>query len=125
MNAFGIRYSGVEKMDEKDFVNKTMEDLILSGAMEFAGLDPDTGEMLYSFTNKLKETMPELYKEHMNFVNAEIMYLWEMGFLNVSMLEEEPKVTLTPKAFIEEEISQLSEPHNFALREIKRALRVI
>ena len=31
------------------------EDLILSGALEVAGVDIDTGEMLYNFTEKLKD----------------------------------------------------------------------
>lgn len=125
MKEFGIKYNGEEKMDEKEFVDKTMENLILEGALQFAGVDPDTGEMLYNFTSKLKEVMPELYDEHISFVNTEIMHLWERGFLDVSILDEDPKVTLTLKAFDKNETMKLSEQHQFALKEIKQALKVI
>jgi len=39
-----------------------IEDLILSGALEVSGIDIDTGEMLYNFTDKLKDINPDLFK---------------------------------------------------------------
>ena len=38
-----------------------LQDLILSGAVEFAGIDPVTGEMLYSITDKLRSQDPKMY----------------------------------------------------------------
>jgi len=38
----------------------TFEILVESGAIEFAGVDED-GEMIYNFTNKLKDIAPELF----------------------------------------------------------------
>lgn len=40
-----------------------MEHLLLQGALEINGMDPSTGETLYSITDKLKEVSPEMYKE--------------------------------------------------------------
>jgi hypothetical protein len=40
-----------------------IEDLILSGALEVSGIDIDTGEMLYNFTDKLKDINPDLFKD--------------------------------------------------------------
>ena len=62
-----------------------MEKLILSGALEFAGIDSKTGEVLYSFTNKIKDVMPDLYHQHINHVNKEILKLWEHGFVKLSV----------------------------------------
>lgn len=97
--------------------------LILNNALEVAGIDSKTGEMLYSFTPKLKEIMPELYKQHINHVNTEIMHLWENGFVNVNLLEDNPLVTLTPKAFDTEAISRLPEQARWGLEEMKRLMK--
>lgn len=40
-----------------------IEHLILQNALEIDGLDEETGEMLYSITDKLKEVHPGLYRE--------------------------------------------------------------
>jgi len=103
---------------------KIIDKLVLSGAMQFAGVDTNTGEMLYQFTPKLKEIMPELYKEHLNNVNKEIMGLWERGFVNVDLFAENPIVTLTEKALDQEEIESLSKEDRWAIEEIKRILSV-
>jgi hypothetical protein len=49
-----------------------IEHLILQNALEISGIDNNTGEMLYSVTDKLKEVNPNLfaqlrkqYEEHM------------------------------------------------------------
>ena len=94
--------------------------LILNKGLEVAGVDSKTGELLYSFTPKIKELMPELYKAHMNHVNSEIMFMWEKGFVNIDFLSDDPKVTITSKAFDLEEVSKLSKDHQWAIEEIKR-----
>lgn len=107
-------------MDDRE--QKIIDKLILNGAMEMAGIDSKTGEILYQFTPKLKEVMPELYNEHLNFVNAELMRLWEKGFVNMDLMSDSPIVTLSEKAFNEEEISSLSDQDRWAIQEVKRLL---
>ncbi len=97
--------------------------LILNKALEVAGVDSKTGELLYAFTPKIKEIMPALYHEHMNHVNSEIMTMWEKGFVDVDFFAKEPIVTLTEKAFNQEEISKLSSEHRWALEEMKRLMK--
>ena len=104
---------------EQDIIDK----LILDNALEVVGIDKSNGEFLYSFTPKIKEVMPELYADHINSVNADIMILWEKGYLNIDLLKEEPDVTLTEKAFIKEELSKLSDQELWSLEEIKRLLK--
>ena len=104
---------------EEDIINK----LILDNALEVVGIDKSNGEFLYAFTPKIKDVMPELYKDHLNTVNSEIMILWEKGFLNVDFFQEDPVVTLTDKAFIKEEVSRLSRQELWSLEEIKRLLK--
>jgi hypothetical protein len=102
-----------------------IDELILSGALEASAVD-ENGEMLYSFTQKLKDVNPTLYKEHLNFVNSEIMFLWQQGFLFISDLSEEnPIISVTQKAFDQEEIDQLDEDKRRSLLEIKRVLKVL
>ena len=97
--------------------------LILNKGLEVAGVDAATGELLYSFTPKIKELMPELYKAHIDHVNAEIMVMWEKGFVNIDLLSDDPRVTLTEKAFNQEEISKLSDDNRWGIEEIKRLLK--
>jgi len=67
--------------------------------------------------------MPELYREHLNHVNSEIMTMWEKGFVNVDLLSDEPIVTLTDKAFDKNEVAKLSQDHRWALDEMKRLMK--
>jgi len=105
-----------------DQIDQMIEALILSGALEIAALDEKTGQPLYSFGPNIKEIMPELYKEHLNEVNRDVMRLWENGFLEVDLLSEDPIVVLTDKAFSDEEIEKISIELQISLLEIKRLL---
>lgn len=107
-------------MSEEDNI---IDNLVLSGGLEVCGVDADSGELLYSFTPKLKDLNPELFKEHLNHVNQEIMRLWEKGYVNVDFMEDDPVVTLSDKAFNNKEISQLTKAEQWSLLEIKRLLK--
>jgi len=97
-----------------------IDDLILSGALEIAGVDDQTGQFLYSITSKMKDLMPDLYKEYMQNINKELMILWEKGFIDIDLMEDDPTVFLTKKSLDEDEISQLDKDQMWSLSEIKR-----
>lgn len=97
--------------------------LMLNGGLQVAGIDEKTGEFLYTFTPKVKELMPELYHEHMNHVNNELMGLWEKGFINIDLMSENPIVTLTQKALDPQEVARLSKEDQWSIEEIKRLLK--
>jgi hypothetical protein len=105
-----------------DQIDETIEALIITGAIEIAGIDEKTGQPLYRFNESIKNIMPQLYEEHLNEINRDIMGLWEKGFLNVDFLEEDPAVTLTDKAFDDTEIKKISSEAQISLIEIKRLL---
>ena len=107
-------------MDSDDEI---MNKLILDGALEVSAMDQETGELLYSFTPKVKEIMPELYKEHIEIVNKDIMNLWEKGFVNMDFFAEDPIITLTKKAFNENLVKSLSKQEQWSLFEVKRLLK--
>jgi hypothetical protein len=102
---------------------KIINELILDGGLEVAAMDEDTGELLYSFTPKIKELMPDLYEEHIENVNSEVMNLWEKGFINLDLFEKDPIITITPKALNKEEIQGLSKQERWSLFEIIRLLQ--
>ena len=99
-----------------------IDNLILLGALEVAGVDDKNGQFLYSITPKMKEVMPDLYHEHMNHVNSGIMRLWEKGFVDIDFDSESPVVKLSPKAHNLGEVSKLNRDDQWALEEIKRLL---
>jgi hypothetical protein len=96
--------------------------LIDKGAVAFEGLD-ETGEPIYRFTEKLQEVAPDLYKMHMSMLNTEIMALWEKGFVDMDLFEENPVVKLTAKSFDKNEVEKLNETLLDFLRQIKRIYR--
>lgn len=101
-----------------------IEELILSGALEFSGVDIDSGEMLYNFTDKLKDINPDLFKDMSDYISTETMALWAEGFLDIDVTEKNPMVRLTPKAFDDSEISKLSKEKQLTLREIIRIINL-
>lgn len=104
----------------------TIEDLLLAGAIEVYGIDSETGEFLYNFTNKMQDILPELYKEHLNDVHNEIMYFWEHGAVEMTEMESDnPKVRLTEKAFDKDFMDSLSKERLRSLEQIKRILKVV
>lgn len=109
-------------MFDDESISKIIDNLILEGGIEVAGVDPETGEMLYAFTPKVKEIMPELYDDHLNFVNDELMILWEKGYVDIDFLMDDPLISLTTKAFNDEEVAKLSKQEKWSLQELKRAV---
>lgn len=102
--------------------NDEIEKLILAGGLQVAGVD-EKGELLYQFTSKIEHINKDLYNDHLNFVNSEVMKLWETGFVNIDLFAKEPIVTLTPKAFLPDAISILTDQQKWSLEEIKRILK--
>jgi hypothetical protein len=99
-----------------------IDDLILSGALEPAGIDPESGEMLYNFTDKLKDVSPLLHQEVNNAFNSHVMRLWELGMVSMDVTDKNPLVQLTEKSFEPDLISQLNDEELYTLKEIKRNL---
>jgi hypothetical protein len=108
----------MKEKSDSELINK----LILDGAIEVSGIEADTGNFLYSFTPKIKELMPNLYKEHIETVNQEVMNLWEKGFLDIDLMADDPVITITKKATSKESIATLSKDERWSLSEIVRLL---
>jgi len=99
-----------------------IEELILSGALEVSGIDIDSGEMLYNFTDKLKDINPDLFKDMSDYISTETMALWAEGFLDIDVTETNPMVKLTPKAFDDAEVDKLPKEKQYTLKEIIRII---
>ena len=100
--------------------NDIIEKMVLEGVLEISGVDSKTGEFLYSFTHKLKELYPMLHLEMENSISRDMMYLWENNFVTMDITEENPVVTLTQKAFVEEELEKLDDYYKHCINELKR-----
>jgi hypothetical protein len=109
-------------MNEKSD-SELINELILDGGLEVSAIDQDTGEILYSFTPKIKELMPDLYQEHIQTVNKEVMNLWEKGFLEIDLFNTDPIITITEKALNKKNIDTLSKQEQWSLLEIIRLLK--
>lgn len=100
-----------------------MEMLISAGAMELIGIDSEGGP-LYVFTPKLKEIMPDLYEEHISYINQQVASLWDKGFVEVKFDDNgEFMVSITENALDEEKLSELSKEERWSVEELKRITR--
>lgn len=104
--------------DDNEFIEK----LILSGALEVAGIDMETGEPLYNFTEKLKDVSPDLHNEVSTYFSKETMALWQYGFISMDVTMPNPLIKLTPKAFQQEEVDKLDKTNRYTLKEIIRIM---
>ena len=102
--------------------NEFIESLILSGALEVAGIDMETGEPLYNFTDKMKNVNPELHNEMSTYFSRETMALWQYGFISMDITMPNPMIKLTPKAFEQEEVDKLDKNNKYTLKEIIRIM---
>ena len=89
-----------------DDIESTIEDLILQGALEVSGIDIDSGEPLYNFTDKMKNVNPRLHDENSKYFTAEVLSLWEHDFISMDVTMKNPIVSLTPKAFDKSQIDK-------------------
>ena len=110
-------------MNDEESISEIIDHLILEGGLEVAGVDPESGEMLYAFTPKVKEIMPDLYYDHLNFVNAELMVLWEKGFVDIDFLKDDPLIYISDKSYDPEEVKKLSKQERWSLQELKRVVK--
>lgn len=106
-------------MDAKQMV----EELILDGSIEPFGIDNETGEFLYSFTDKLKELHPELHNNFNNHFYSSVISLWEKGFIEMDVTEVDPKIHLTRKALDMLEIAKLGRNDKARLLDLLKQLR--
>ena len=105
-----------------DNEDDAIEQLILSGALEVAGIDIDTGEPVYNFTEKLIDVSPELHSEVSTYFSRETMDLWQEGFLDMDITEKNPIVRLTQKALDEIQVANLDKNKQYTLKEIIRII---
>jgi len=103
--------------------DELIKNLILEGALEVAGVDSETNELLYSITPKMQEVMPDMYEDHLKTVNRDLLNLWEKGYVNIDFFLPDPVVTISEKGVDQAEISKLTKPEIWALEEVKRLLQ--
>ena len=103
----------------------SIDDLVLMGAIEAAGVHENTGEVLYNITDKIEEVLPVLYNRFLEQVHEKVMYFWEKGFLEFDdMTKENPNIRLTSKATDEDELFSLSEERLLQFRMLVHAFRI-
>lgn len=98
------------------------EELLLNGAIEISGIDEQSGEMLFTFTEKLKDVDPGLYNKMADFFHKELMGLWEKGFISMDITQKNPTVSLTQKALDELEVNNLTLDQRVHLEDIIKKL---
>jgi hypothetical protein len=76
-------------LDPKDIIDA----LILNGALEVSAIDSETGQFVYTVTEKMAELAPEIYEEINNQIYRDVMNLWQKGLLMVNIMSDSPEVS--------------------------------
>lgn len=92
-----------------DLNPNSIEYLILEGAAEVSGIDLETGEAVYTFTDKLEEINPKLHGVVKEYISGSVLSLWVKGYLEIDYFDDDPMVKLTEKAFDSESIALLDQ----------------
>jgi hypothetical protein len=103
-----------------NFSNESLDNLILDGGVEVIGIDPDSGEFLYSFTEKLKEIDPTLYDTLYEFFYAGVMKLWELKLIDIDFTVDNPLVVIDKDRFSEEVLDSLDRRERLVVDSILR-----
>lgn len=90
--------------------NYTLEQLILMGVVEVAGIDAETGDMLYNFTDAMNEELPEVAKRWEEAFHREMMYFWELGLIDMNVTASNPTIRITPLGVNDDAISKILSP---------------
>lgn len=119
-----LMLSWLSEMPSNNDSEDLIDQLILDGMVEVSAIDSETGEMLYAFTDKARDQIPEMQRHAERIFDEMIMFFWENGFISMNVGDPNPVVGILPKALDEEEVSKLSVDHRVALRIILDALRI-
>jgi len=99
----------------------TVEELVLAGIIEVSGIDSDTGEFRYNFTDKVGQILPEMLDRRNSTIHKKIMFFWKLGFIEVDdPRSPNPNIMLSEKAFDDDAVDDLSPEMKKDLEEIKR-----
>jgi hypothetical protein len=102
--------------------SKIIDEMILAGVVEVSGVHKDTGELLYGFSPNLNKLDPQLSNHINNLFHGTVMILWEKGFVNGNMEDEDPIVSITEKGLDSFEIEKLNYMEKAILNNLKQYL---
>ena len=68
--------------DYEDSDDARMAHYLEIGAIELAGVD-ESGEMIFAINEIAEEIAPELWQAHMNYVDRNLVELYEEGYIQV------------------------------------------
>ena len=104
---------------EEEDIDKLIEMLINTGAIELHGYDKRSDSFTYRITPKLKEIMPELYREHFAYLNEIAFKLWKEGLVEIKFTEDGvPTVFLLDHIDYESKLDELDEDSRYFIENL-------
>ena len=111
-----------DSMEDFEGIDDKLDYLMQEGALEIVGIDSETGNFLYSFTEKLAELDPIMHRMMMDSYYESITNLWQLGFLSMDITTDNPLVSATEKVFDREAVEKLSPVDRQALSDILKKM---
>jgi len=88
-------------MDDFDEMDEEMklEYYLEIGAVELVGVD-ESGEIIYEITEKAEYIAPELWQSHIDYVDSQLLDMYEKGLLSIEYDENlEASISLTEEGY--------------------------
>lgn len=100
----------------------TITYLLNNNALDIVGINDEDDTLLYAFTPKIQDLMPELYREHLQSVHQKILAFWEKGLVELDLFSADPHVYISEAGYQADQMSQLNSEDRFFLKELKRLI---
>jgi hypothetical protein len=85
-------------MSDEDYMQ--LEHYLEIGAIEVEGVDED-GEIIFSITEQAKDIAPELWQAHSDYIDRQLLDLFEKGIIDIEYNEDLEAEVKVSKAGIE------------------------
>ena len=116
--SYWLNVTKVKMNNDFEDMSDNLDYLMREGALEIVGVDAETGDFLYSFTEKLAELDPVMHEMMIDSFYDSIRNLWQLGFLSMDITAKNPMVSATEKVFDREAVEKLSPLDRQALSDI-------
>jgi len=106
----------------EESIDRIIAQFLEDGIIEIHGFDKISEQITYRLTPKAKEVLPELFEEHLAFVNQLAFDLWEKGYIEMRFdLEGSPLVMLKDMDYVQDVYPKINEEERFFIENMINA----
>jgi hypothetical protein len=104
----------------EESIDRIIAQFLEDGIIEIHGFDNISEQITYRLTAKAKQVLPELFEEHLAFVNQLAFDLWEKGYIEMKFeLDGSPMVMLKDLNYEADVYPHINEEERFFIENMR------